>query len=52
VDQVVEEALAALERGDVLCVPGARVRWLSRLLRLVPQGLGAQLAAFLKRPAT
>jgi hypothetical protein len=47
-EQVVDEALAALERGDHLWVPGAAMRWAARLAQLLPLPIAARLAA--RRP--
>lgn len=46
--QVVDEALAALERGDRLWVPGGAMRWAARLAQLLPLPTAARLAA--RRP--
>jgi hypothetical protein len=47
-EQVVDEALAALERGEHLWVPGAAMRWAARLAQLLPLPTAARLAA--RRP--
>jgi len=47
-EQVVDEALAALERGEHLWVPGAAMRWGARLAQLLPAPIAARLAA--RRP--
>lgn len=44
-DQVVRESLAALERGDVVFVPGLANRTLSTLTRLLPHAASSKVAA-------
>jgi len=43
-DQVVEASLAALERGEVLCVPGLANRALSTLTRVLPHAATSRIA--------
>lgn len=42
---VVREALAAVERGDVVCVPGRVNRMIKRLLKILPDRLALHLIA-------
>jgi len=42
---VVDESLAALERGDVVCVPGLANRALSTLTRVLPHAASTRIAA-------
>ena len=44
-EQVVRESLAALERGDVVCVPGLANRALSTLTRALPHAASTRIAA-------
>jgi short-subunit dehydrogenase len=44
-EKVVEASLAALERGDVTCVPGAGYRVLAGLQRLAPRALARRATA-------
>lgn len=44
--QVVSESLAALERGDVICVPGVANRALSALSRALPHAASGRIASF------
>lgn len=44
-DAVVAESLAALERGDVVCVPGLGNRALSSLARLLPHAASSRIGA-------
>lgn len=54
-DEVAQIALAAVERGDLYCVPMADGRWFWRLKRAIPEsfvGLAARVVKFQsKRPA-
>ncbi|MDX1649236.1 MAG: SDR family oxidoreductase [Myxococcota bacterium] len=51
-EKVVEASLSALDRGDVVCVPGAGYRVLSSLQRLAPRALARRVAgaAFRRGP--
>lgn len=44
-ESVVEASLGALEKDEILCVPGAGYRLLAGLQRLAPRGLSRKLAA-------
>jgi short-subunit dehydrogenase len=48
-EAVVEESLAALARGRVVCVPGLGNRTLASLVRLLPHAASAPVAAALTR---
>jgi short-subunit dehydrogenase len=50
-DAVVDESLAALRRGAVVCVPGLGNRALSSLSRLFPHELSRRVAGLLARQA-
>jgi short-subunit dehydrogenase len=44
-EQVVEESLAALETGTVVCVPGLSNRTLATLVRMLPHAAGSRITA-------
>ena len=44
-DEVVAESLAALERGDVIVVPGLANRALSAITRALPHAAASRVAA-------
>jgi short-subunit dehydrogenase len=44
VDTVVEASLQALERGDLLCIPGSANRVLAAVQRTAPHALTRRLA--------
>ena len=48
-EDVVEESLAALERGGVLCVPGFANRAISSLNRVLPSEASSRIAGLLAR---
>jgi short-subunit dehydrogenase len=48
-EQVVEASLAALQRGDAVCIPGAGYRLLGGLTALAPRGLSRRVLGSLQR---
>ena len=48
-EQVVEASLAALRRGDAVCIPGAGYRLLGGLTALAPRGLSRRVLGSLQR---
>ena len=48
-ERVAEESLAALARGDALCIPGAGYRLLGSVTGLAPRGLSRRLLGAIQR---